>query len=178
MAEAQEDSAPTAPAKRSAAFPQSSFASLKRARKPPKQPHSPCALPPVYPRFELQHRKNAPLLSELRNLVLWMLTLEHGSTPQWIFTPVRAMQNKHEVRQLVLLFLPGLDAFTLRDHQETLPFLSSFLSQNKHFTLLRGLNEAQPGSYLRQIVELRKDLSADTDCFASIPALADPNGTL
>ena len=178
MAEAQEDSTSTPPAKRSAAFPQSSVASLKRSRKAPKQPHSPTPLAPVYPRFELQHRKNAPMLSELRNLVLWMLTLEHGSTPQWIFTPVRATQYKHEVKQLVLLFLPGLDAFTLRDYQEQIPFLYSFLSQSKHFTLLRNYNDSQSGAYLRQIIQSHKDLSADTDCFASIPALADPNSNV
>ena len=154
---------------------QSSVVSLKRARKKPKlqKPSSPAQTLPVFPRFELQsNRKNAPMLGELRNLALWMLTLEHGSTPQWIFTPVFTIQNKHEVGQIIILFLPGLDALTLRDNQENIPFLHSFLSKNKHFTLLRNRND---GSYLRQIIENYKDLSKEIDCFATIPPLCDPN---
>lgn len=84
------------------------------------------------PRFTLTGKNRTPAVSELHNLLLWVLSEHEGRMPKWIF-----VQNKHLIRKLVVLFLPGADLFSLQRNQAAAPFLNSLVRDTSICCVLR-----------------------------------------
>jgi RNA exonuclease 1 len=76
------------------------------------------------PKFTIKPGTQSRLISDIPNLMLWIFSEKLGKMPSWIFVQVRAKQNKHLITQVIIIFVPGLDLYTLNEYSSA-PFLSS-----------------------------------------------------
>lgn len=79
--------------------------------------------------FTIMPHKRTVTLSDVHNLMLWVLTETQGKLPQWIFVP-----QKHRITQVLVLFVPGSDRTTCLESSDSL--LASLLKKPDLCTLV------------------------------------------